>query len=204
MERKHYREGEEPQGRDRHLEVNGLVGTSFTNVEDTLVDMAKCVELYVMNECDCDKLETRDYEEDAKKVNSMKAVKSMQEDNDKLWNHIQESYAKITNSKADVPIDLLYVMDNIVNLRAVAKRAVKAKKEAATRGKPTVSITVEDPTHDSFQAVLDMRLEDVLKAVSKKGQSYKDELKHFVDLVENGSSKDLVAYANKMKEQLHA
>jgi len=204
MERKHYRGGKEPQGRDRHLEVNGLVGTSFTNVEDTLVGMAKCVELYIMNECDCDKLETREYDEDAKKLNAMKAVKSMQEDNDKLWNHIQESYVKITNSKNDVPIDLLYVMDNIVNLKAVAKRAVKAKKEAATRGKPTVSITVEDPTHDAFQEVLDMRLEDVLKAVSAKGTSYEEELKHFVDLVENGSSKDLVAYANKMKEQLHA
>jgi hypothetical protein len=167
--------------------------------------MAKCVELYIMNECDCDKLETREYDENAKQLNAMKAVKSMQEDNDKLWNHIQESYVKITNSKNDVPIDLLYVMDNIVNLKAVAKRAVKAKKEAATRGnKPTVSITVEDPTHDAFQEVLDMRLEDVLKVVSKKGQSYEDELKHFVDLVENGSSKDLVAYANKMKEQLHA
>ena len=73
MERKHYRGGKEPQGRDRHLEVNGLVGTSFTNVEDTLVGMAKCVELYIMNECDCDKLETREYDEDAKKLNAMKA-----------------------------------------------------------------------------------------------------------------------------------
>lgn len=206
MEYKHYPEGKEPQGRDRNIEITTLVAKPFASVEDTLVDMAKCVELYIMNKCDCDKLNTRAYEEDAKKQNAMKAVKSMEEDNDKIWNYLQESYNKISEAAKEPPVELLYIMDNIVNLEKVAAKAVADKRKAVaerSRSSETKTNQVEEEYEDEhIRKVMSMTLEDVIKKVAEESHDYKDELQHFVNLVEHGSSKDLVTYANKIKGQL--
>jgi hypothetical protein len=200
MQYVHYA-GNEPQGIDRKNAVDDLVNKPFTSVEETLVDMAKCVELYIMNECDCDKLNTRAYEDDAKKSNAMKAVDGMCEDNNKLWNFLQDSYKKINESSKELPLELLHVMDNIVNLDAVAQRAVAQKREAVAQRKSSETKT-EEYEDENIKKIMSMTLEDVIKKVAESRHDYKPELQHFVNLVENGSSKDLVSYANKIKGQL--
>jgi hypothetical protein len=158
-----------------------------------------------MNECDCDKLNTRDYEEDAKKQNAMKAVKSMEEDNDKIFNYLKDSYDKISAAEKEPPVELLYIMDNIVNLEKVAAKAVEDKRKAVAKAKSSETKTnqVEEEYEDEhIKKVMSMTLEDVIKKVAQEPHDYKSELQHFINLVENGSPKELVIYANKMKGEL--
>ena len=199
--KKYYKK--EPQGRERHNEIQNLKNTEFVPPKERAEYMGKCIQLYVANCCDIDKLKHRTYENNPEQEkNANAAMEGMESDNAILWNMLQMCHDSIQKDFAmspTMPEELATVMWEISNLDEVVAKEINKRRPK--------SMTVIEEL--SVNSLLELAGKAINQAVGKiaeaeEAQSKEDEyflaLAVFIDLVEEGSTKDLLEYSRTIQE----
>lgn len=173
----------EPQGLERRQEVTKLPHST----EPGLVVIKKAMQLYIANVCDMDKLEHREYEDEARAKKTEAAIEGMKSDNSKLWDLLIVKHKELLADPKNTTDEFYKIMEDITNIQTVVINAIKQKRSASTKKK-----VVEVP-----QEVMDMKVSELLNTTK-----HKESLTKLISLVETGTAAELVAYAKEAKKEV--